>query len=58
MSKKLTVSVMEVRKDFGKYLDRVLEGDTLVITRYNRPVAIMMSSRLFRLDVAEKDGER
>lgn len=58
MSKKLTVSVMQVRKDFGKYLDRVLEGDTLVITRYNRPVAILMSSRLFRLEDIERDGER
>jgi prevent-host-death family protein len=37
-----TISALEARNHFGRVLDRVAEGEQLVITRRGRPVAWMI----------------
>lgn len=39
------VSVTELRKHFSKYIDLVIAGDILVITRYGKEIAILVPFR-------------
>lgn len=34
-----TVSMTEFRRHFGKYMDKVIKGTTIVLTRYGKKVA-------------------
>jgi len=34
---RLTISVTDARRNFGKLLDRVERGERIVITRYGKP---------------------
>lgn len=36
-----TVGVRELRQNLSRYLDRVKDGDRLVVTERNRPVAML-----------------
>lgn len=36
-----TVGVRELRQNLSRYLDRVKDGDRLVVTERNRPVAVL-----------------
>ncbi|MEJ7716708.1 MAG: type II toxin-antitoxin system prevent-host-death family antitoxin [Thermoleophilaceae bacterium] len=36
-----TVGVRELRQNLSRYLDRVKDGERLVVTERNRPVAVL-----------------
>ena len=39
------VSVTELRKHMGRYIDLVISGDVLVITRYGKEIAMLVPFR-------------
>ena len=39
------VSVTELRKRFGKYIELVVAGDVLLITRYGKQIAMLAPFR-------------
>ena len=42
------VSASDAKNGFGSILDRVVRGDTVAITRHDRPVAMLISIEAYR----------
>lgn len=41
----LTVGICELKKNWGEYLQRVKEGDTIIITNHGKPMAQMRPAK-------------
>lgn len=46
-----TMSVTDARRNFGKLLDRVEQGERIIITRYGKPFVAVIPIADFRLVV-------
>lgn len=42
------VSITELRRHFGRITDEVMQGQTFVITRYGREVALLIPAEKYR----------
>lgn len=42
MSKTVTIGISELRRRLGYYIDLVQEGVDVIVTRYGKPVAVLI----------------
>jgi prevent-host-death family protein len=50
----VTVTALEAKNRFGKLLDRVARGEEVVVTRHDKPVALMVPADGRRLSTVRR----
>ena len=57
----LTISIRELRHRFDEYMNRIKSGESIIITKYGKPVAQFMPARIVKKEqkqIASKAKKR